>query len=336
MAVTLETIARKLKVSKVTVSLGLRGSTRISAEMRAKVTKVAHELGYTPNPMVSALMVSLRAKRRAGSAFNLCYLTAFPSRDGWKDIAVFPRYFEGAKRRATELGYGLELHWTGEADGSGDRLSNILHARGIPGVIISPLPTHGMRLGLDWSRFSTVAIGWSFNEVPCHHIANSQFHTINAALAACRDRGFTRIGFAIPQIVDDKTEHIWLSAYLGFLARHPALKKLAPFVTEAFTEKSYLIWHKKQNPEVIVTTHEPIPAWLKRTGIRVPEDVAYIHLDCTPERDNFAGIDQQPEQVGAAAVDILVEQINQNRRGVPEVPKSVLIEGIWRDGATFR
>ena len=51
------------------------------------------------------------------------------------------------------------------------------------------LVAHGHRLGLDWSRYASVALGWSFNEVSCHHIANSQFHTINTALVACRDRG---------------------------------------------------------------------------------------------------------------------------------------------------
>lgn len=334
MAVTLETIARRLKVSKVTVSLGLRGSRRISEAMRARIAKVADELGYKPNPMVSALMVSLRSKCRAGSAFNLCYLTAFATREGWKRIPVFPRYHEGARRRAAELGYGLEVHWMGDAGGSGERMTSILQARGIPGVLIAPLPTHGLRLGLDWSRFSNVSIGWSFTEVPTHHIANSQFHTITTALAACRDRGFSRIGFAIPQVVDDKTEHIWLSAYLGFLARHPKLKKLAPFVTDTFEEKPFLAWRAKNKPEVIVTTHVPILEWLKTAGIRVPGDVAYVYLDYTPERGDFAGINQQPEKVGAAAVDLLVEQINQNRRGVPEVPKSVLIEGVWRDGPT--
>jgi DNA-binding LacI/PurR family transcriptional regulator len=335
MAVTLDTIAKRLKVSKVTVSLGLRGSTRISEAMRAKIHKVATELGYTPNPMVSALMVSLRAKRRAGSAFNLCYLTAFPTREGWRQIPVYPLYHEGARRRAAELGYGLELHWFGDAERSGNRLSGILHARGIPGVIIAPLPEQGMKLGLDWSRFTTVAIGWSFNEVACHHIANSQFHTINTALAVCRDRGFTRIGFTIPQIVDEKTEHIWLAAYLGFIARHPSLKKLPPLITQTFEAPEFLAWQKKHRPEVIVTTHQPIKKWLTDSGVRIPEDVAYVHLDLTADFPDFAGINQQPEQVGAAAVDLLVEQINQNRRGIPEVAKSVLVEGVWREGATL-
>ncbi len=333
-AVTLETIARKLKVSKVTVSLGLRGSTRISAEMRAKIAKVAADLGYTPNPMVSALMVSLRAKSHATAAPNLCYLTAFPTKDGWREIAVFPRYYEGAKRRAAELGYGLELHWMGEAGDSGARMSTILHSRGIPGIVIAPLPVHGMPLGLDWNRFAAVSIGWSFTEVPCHHVANSLFHTINIALNTCQDRGFTRIGFAIPQIVDDKTEHIWLCAYLGFLARNPKLRKLSPLITEKFNEKPFVEWFRKHKPEVIITTHLPIPQWLKRAGFRIPDDVAYVHLDYSSERGTFSGVDQQAEKLGAAAVDLLVEQINQNRRGIPDLPKSVLIEGVWHEGDT--
>lgn len=334
-AVTLETIARKLNVSKVTVSLGLRGSHRISEAMRTKIARTATELGYKPNPMVSALMVSLRSRQRAGANFNLAYVTAFPSREGWREIPVYSRYLAGAQARAAELGYGLELHWTGDAAHSGRRLSTILHTRGIPGLVIAPLPSLGLPLGLDWSRFASVALGWSFNEVPLHHISNSQFHTINTALTTCLDRGFTRIGFAIPQIVDDKTEHIWLSAYLGFLARHPSLDKLTPFVTDTFDQAPFLHWHDDQRPQVIVTTHVPILAWLKTRGLRPPRDFAYVHLDWTPERGDFAGINQQPEQVGAAAIDLLVEQINQNRRGIPDVPKSVLIEGLWHDGPTF-
>ena len=45
---TLETIAKRCRVSKVTVSLALRGSPRISSAMRARVAEVATELGYTP------------------------------------------------------------------------------------------------------------------------------------------------------------------------------------------------------------------------------------------------------------------------------------------------
>lgn len=47
--ITLESIAGRLKVSRVTVSKALRGHADISPEMTRRVQKLADELGYTPN-----------------------------------------------------------------------------------------------------------------------------------------------------------------------------------------------------------------------------------------------------------------------------------------------
>jgi hypothetical protein len=38
--------------------------------------------------------------------------------------------------------------------------------------------------------------------------------------------------------------------------------------------------------------------------------------------------------VGAAAVELLAEQINQNRRGCPENPKTITLESVWNEGTT--
>jgi hypothetical protein len=42
------------------------------------------------------------------------------------------------------------------------------------------------------------------------------------------------------------------------------------------------------------------------------------------------GIDQQADVLGAAAVDLLVAQYQQNERGIPEAPRIVMTEGLWR------
>lgn len=53
--ITLDDIAKRLKVSRVTVSKALRGHPDISSEMTRKVRKVAGELGYTPNIFARSL-----------------------------------------------------------------------------------------------------------------------------------------------------------------------------------------------------------------------------------------------------------------------------------------
>ncbi len=53
--VTLDDIARRLKVSTVTVSKALRGHPDISVEMTKRVRRAANEMGYTPNIMARNL-----------------------------------------------------------------------------------------------------------------------------------------------------------------------------------------------------------------------------------------------------------------------------------------
>lgn len=53
--ITLEDIAKRLNVSRVTVSKALRGHPDISVEMTKRVRKVSNELGYSPNIIARSL-----------------------------------------------------------------------------------------------------------------------------------------------------------------------------------------------------------------------------------------------------------------------------------------
>jgi LacI family transcriptional regulator, galactose operon repressor len=88
--ITLEDIARRLKVSRVTVSKALRGHPDISAEMTQRVQKTANELGYTPNIIARSLssrrsnMMGLVVPKIAHSFFGAViegvYNTAFENK----------------------------------------------------------------------------------------------------------------------------------------------------------------------------------------------------------------------------------------------------------------
>src|SRR6218665_3923840 len=54
--VTLRDIAKEIGVTPMTVSRALRNQTRISEAMRAKIQAKAAELGYQPDPALTALV----------------------------------------------------------------------------------------------------------------------------------------------------------------------------------------------------------------------------------------------------------------------------------------
>jgi DNA-binding LacI/PurR family transcriptional regulator len=74
--------------------------------------------------------------------------------------------------------------------------------------------------------------------------------------------------------------------------------------------------------------------FLTDMGYRVPGDVGFASLDCMSESFSYAGVVQPRERVAEKAVDLVVEQLENNEFGLPEVPKVVLVQGYWQDGPT--
>jgi hypothetical protein len=54
-----------------------------------------------------------------------------------------------------------------------------------------------------------------------------------------------------------------------------------------------------------------------------------VNLNWQLEDGSDYGIDQQMDLVGAAATDLVVEQLQSNQYGVPAKPKTVYLVGRW-------
>jgi LacI family transcriptional regulator len=93
-------------------------------------------------------------------------------------------------------------------------------------------------------------------------------------------------------------------------------------------------WLRAERPEVVLTTEPGIASRLRRERTAAGQPIGFAHLDLTAELPGASGIDQNNERVGAAAVDLVVEQLHSNAFGLPENPKTVLIEGRWVPGET--
>lgn len=330
----MEMIARRLNISKVTVSNAIRGSGRISEGTRARVLKLADELGYRPNPLVTALMSDLRRKRSSRRC-TLGFLNFFPGREDWRQHPTFVQFHQGAERRAEELGYRIELHWQGEVGGNNKRLGNILYARGIPGVVLAPLPANTIEIDLDWSRLAVVAIGHTFRQFNPHRASNHQFHSIRLAMNKLVEMGLRRIGLVVPKMDDEKVENAWVSGFIAAQLHH-GLPAIAPWVSADFSAQTIIPWIRHQKVEAVVSTNQRPLLWMTADGLRVPEDVGFVHLDWSKEKGVMAGVDQCSDLVGAAAVDLLIEQLNNNEIGIPKRAKTVLIDGVWHNGPSLK
>jgi LacI family transcriptional regulator len=164
---------------------------------------------------------------------------------------------------------------------------------------------------------------------------NHQLHAIRLAIAELLTCGYRRIGLAVTRHEDARAERHWLSSAL--LAQHEQEgtdRSFALLYEDQIERPRLLAWLKQHRPEVVLSTEERVQAMLPRAAGREAAAIGFAHMHLTTELAGCTGIDQNNERVGAAAVDLVVEQLHANSYGVPELPKTVLIEGRWVPGTT--
>jgi LacI family transcriptional regulator len=213
-------------------------------------------------------------------------------------------------------------------------MGDILHHRGINAVIVPPLKRHAESVDLDWSRFASVAIGWSLRDPVLHRVCPDQYAGMRLALDRLVALGHRRIGLCLDGFTDQRVFRKWRAVMEWYNAVGGREVAVPPLIAVGVFREEFQAWFRKHAPEAIIAVAGGIPEWLQEIGVRVPEDVAFCHANWTDGNGLFAGIDQQPRIVGRAAVDMVVGQIHRNERGVPDHPTVLEVQPDWRDGAT--
>lgn len=324
---TLLDIARHLGVSKMTVSRALRGKPHVSAEMRKRVAHAAEALGYQPDPELAKLMHHMRRGRARAVPAKLAFVWSEREAVDIEASSWSQQLLRGAQQQARRLGFELEEFHLAARGMSGRRLSGILTARGIPGFILSPLVTRSRgHVSMRWESFSSVVIGLGYARPALHRVHHHHFLGMMTALRMLRKQGHRRIGFYCPATINERMYRAWSAS---FLAHHPlpqpeellALRK-------TMTQADFHAWVRQTRPQVVIDASHALKPWIERLpAAQRPLHVTLCWHATVPE---VAGIDQQAEVLGAAAVDLLVAQFQQNERGLPAAPKMVMTEGVWR------
>ncbi len=97
--VTQRDVARKAGVSHVTVSLALRGSPSSTEQTRNRIVKIADTLGYSPDPMLTALSSYRKQNRPEAYHANIAWLCTSSASGKFGD-GRFWSVFQKAPRRA--------------------------------------------------------------------------------------------------------------------------------------------------------------------------------------------------------------------------------------------
>jgi LacI family transcriptional regulator len=332
-------IAAKAGLSGAAVSLALRDHPSIPPATRARVKRLADRLGYRIDPNVSRLMSYLRQRPQAPKAGVIGVLHLFPTAKPWRENPSLQRLHSAATERAMRFGYELEECWLAEPGMTAARKRDILLARGIEGLLVLGTPQWVEAIDFDFSPFACAATGYSLR-TPLHRACQHQYQEMFTALRHLDALGYRRPGLVLTEDSDRRTMQHWSAAFLAAQRHWPESRRIPPLFMPDLNGATFRTWFRAEHPDVVIA-HRAVKTvvreWLPAAGTRVPETCGFADLDVDAGTESpFSGIRQNNEQVSAAAIDLIIGQLQRHERGLPKHPKIVLVEGEWVDGATTR
>ncbi len=328
----MQDIATAAGVSRMTVSLALRNSPKISRATSRRIQKLSATLGYHPDPLIQRLTTHLARIHCRSEGQVIAWINAWKNRTEWRKFFAYEAMYQGAAACAQQRGYLLQEFWLGEPGMTGKKLSRILHQRGIECLLVGPLAQGGGELTMDWDKFSSVAIGYSMATPQLNRVVNHQLHSAREAIQQLHGRGYRRIGLSTR--IDDnlRVDHSWLEAMTYHHSQIPVKDRVRPLIHEQSPVKSLLRWIEKERPDSIIIQGAWLREALIKAGYQLPRDLGVALLDWPDGTPEMAGINQRHDAVGQTAVNIVIGQSYTNEKGIPSVPRTVMIEGYWVEG----
>ncbi len=338
--VTLKDIAEAAGLSKSAVSLALRNHPGMAAATRQRVRQLAEKLGYRPDPALTALS-GYRHGRPPAAVETLAWVTNWDTFDAWRrNSPVYDHYFDGAARRAENLGYRLEHLWMGESGMSRGRFAQILHARNIRGLVLAPQPVPHRPVDLPWFRHAAVTIGYSISAPRLHMVACSHLRSMTTLLNRLRGLGYQRIGFALTPETNARVENAWLAAFLIDQRAHGGKHDIPPLLLKHSERRRFCQWAEVNGPDAVVTEgrrlSSSIRQWCADMGRKIPGDIGLAVVSNVPLDGDMSGIHEHSAEIGATAIDVLTAMLHRNELGLPTLPRRTLIDGEWVPGRTVR
>lgn len=341
--VTMTTIAELAGVSKNTVSLALRHDSQIPHATRRRIEKIARDLGYAKNPVVSQLMAELRKAHPAGYQRTFALLNANLDPLAFTRHPTVPAYVAGCRRRAALHGYALDEFWLHDPGLYGESLNRILRARGIRGVIVVGLMRDNrlpQRFSGTWQNHAVVVTGVRTREPTLPFACVDHHAIVLEAMENARRLGYRRPALVLERAIDELVDGRFSAGFWLSQQPHAKRDRLPAFLdVEAARAEPALFhtWRERHRPDVLFTLHTVVREWIEAAGLSAPRDLGLVQLELRRGCEDWAGIDQHNNLTGEAAVDMLISQLhNDDILGLPASPRATLIGGSWRGGGTVR
>lgn len=310
MPVSIQDIAKRLGISVSTVSKALNNYSDVSAATRERVQQAAREIGYHP----SAAAQSLRKRRTNKVGLVVNYPIGFIGE-------YLSRLVVGAALAAENKGFHVILY--SPVDDQFDQLIRICRAREVDGILLlwGTLTPENIAL-MNEEKMPFVIVARREAEYNAPYVVGDNF---GGALELTRhliSQGHQRIGYT-------SWDEEWTTNQDRIAGYRQALEEagipfnpdlIVPITREVDNRYAAVnrLLDLPNPPTAVFAFHDYVAIQALRAatdrGLRIPEDVAiagfdnmYSSLITTPP---LTTVNQPVQEIGQAAVENLLEQIN--------------------------
>lgn len=324
--VTIKEIARMLGVSKSTVSRALTRQADVNAETRRKVLELAQKLNYEPN----TLALNLRHKR------TMTLGVIIPETIN----TFFSRVVGGIQKTATLEGYNVIVCQSNESQFAEKDTLHSLITNHADGLLISI--SRDTKNDEHFNELVEKNIPVVFFDRICERLATPQvvadnFEISSQATQHLLDQGCRRIAMLVGPL-NLHTSAKRLDGYKDALRRNNMTVDESLIFT-GFTPpqaKSFVhdILRAKTRPDGIFALNDmtaiAIMHELKKTGIKIPDDIAVMGFNNEPfglfVEPSLSTIDLPAQKMGEVAAQMLIERIKSpGGNGQKKLIRSTLI-----------
>ena len=334
MKVSLAQIADRVGCSRISVSRALRNGPKVAPEVRRKILAAARSLGWRPDPRLSRAMSELRVSAlRVSTAETIVLVWPDGNEETIGRHPALRLLRSGARSRADAQGFAFEEVFFSTCGLRPQRLSQVLYARGVAGLIAGPVSFHDhLRLPLDWSRFSAIAVGVGLAEPRLSRVHNDHHHTMAECLRRLASAGGRRIALALYPETAERLDGLLDGA---FLARHPLGREEAARLLHIVDDDrgpAMAAWLETARPDHVLG-EQPDDTWLAPARALLPprsrRSFRYATFNWLETSPGTPGMNQCFDRIGAAAVDAVIAQYHRNERAFSTRPRHILTQGEW-------
>lgn len=311
---TIVDVAAAAGVSRSTASRAMVNHPEVSKKTRAKVAKIAEELGYSPNPLAKAML--------SGRTHTLGVILA--------DVEnpFFAQALRAITDTARESGFDVILANTDEHDDAERAAVQLMLQKRVDGIILSPANqleiNHLQRAA---AKVPLVLIDRKIPALQADTVVVDNFTAAYQAVAHLTDLGHRRIAVAsnasrpsdsVPYIssISERFDGVRAALRSADISPQPEDFWIGGWtfpISDAATAR-----FEKDGPTAVLATDSLVAlsalAAARNAGLRIPDDLSVITFDSSPWSEAFepalSVVSQPVRELGTLAAQMVIQRVN--------------------------